>query len=134
MMKYLLAALLISSVAAADKLRETEWSQILATNEIGGETEAKLPDSTRVDILTDRIAYEVEWASKWKEAIGQALYYSASTNRQPGILLLSSGSAKDKVSYLRLMTVATKYNITVLVVKIDKKNNYEIVTETRAGF
>lgn len=42
----------------------------------------------RVDILTGQYAIEVERAEKWKNAIGQALWYGLQTNRKAGIVLL----------------------------------------------
>lgn len=44
--------------------------------------------SGRVDLVTAERAYEVERAPKWKNAIGQALWYGLQTNRKPGIILL----------------------------------------------
>lgn len=54
----------------------------------GGQIEHVLPDRTRVDCLTDTHAIEVDFAPKWAEAIGQALYYAAATGKRPGVLLL----------------------------------------------
>lgn len=42
----------------------------------------------RVDILTDELAIEVDWAPKWKESIGQALWYGLQTGKQAGIILI----------------------------------------------
>ena len=44
--------------------------------------------SGRVDVLTDEYAIEIDFANKWKESIGQALWYSLQTNRKPGIILI----------------------------------------------
>src|SRR5688572_5013023 len=45
--------------------------------------EAMLPDSTRVDVLMDKYAIEINLAEKWAECIGQALYHSHMTARKP---------------------------------------------------
>lgn len=50
--------------------------------------EVVLQNGTRVDCLTDRLAIEVDWTHKWAEAIGQAMLYSASTQKLPGIILV----------------------------------------------
>ena len=105
---------------AQEKIDERGWSEIINKTEFAGETEYFLPDNMRADIVTETHAYEVEWASKWKESIGQALYYAIHTERKPGVILLCNSSAKDKVSYLRLMTVASKYQISVMVVNTEK--------------
>ena len=54
----------------------------------GGLTEVVLSDRTRVDCLTREYAVEVDFAVKWAEAVGQALFYGAMTGRKPGILLI----------------------------------------------
>ena len=53
----------------------------------GYRVEAQLWDRTRVDLLGD-YAVEVDWAPKWAEGIGQALYYSLVTGKPPGVVLL----------------------------------------------
>ena len=54
---------------------EPAWSKWLA-HEWGGVPEHRTFDGSRVDILTETHAWEVEWIKKWPEAIGQALYLS----------------------------------------------------------
>ena len=70
---------------AKDEVKEAKY---LCEHKYGGVTESVLPDRTRVDILTKTHAYEVDWASKWAEGIGQALYYSSQTGKRPGVILL----------------------------------------------
>lgn len=65
---------------------------------LNGMPEYLLPDKARVDILTQTEAIEVDWAHKWAEGIGQALYYGAMTKRTPVVLLLMS--AADEERYL----------------------------------
>lgn len=81
--------------------RETVWSAYLA-QQVDGEAEYRLPDASRIDILTEQIAYEVEWCDKWEQSIGQAVFYSASTHRRPGVWLLKRGPADDE-DYLRCL-------------------------------
>lgn len=54
----------------------------------GMEQEVVLPNGTRVDCLTSRLAIEVDWTHKWAEAIGQSMLYSAATEKLPGIILV----------------------------------------------
>ena len=61
--------------------------------------ERQLWDRSRVDILTDRLAIEVDWAYKWAEAIGQSAWYSFNFRRQQGICLLS-GDLKDDARHI----------------------------------
>lgn len=54
---------------------------------IGGDREVQVQGG-RADLVTDEYAFEIEWAPKWKEAIGQALWYALNTNKKPGIILI----------------------------------------------
>ncbi|THH36412.1 hypothetical protein [Neolewinella litorea] len=65
---------------------ESDYTRALARS-LGGRTEVSVT-SGRVDILTDVHAIEVDWAPKWKESIGQALWYGLQTNRRAGIILI----------------------------------------------
>lgn len=119
MIKILISLLLTIPASGA---RETEWSKFLSESSeykhLNGSPEYTLFDKSRVDILTKTHAIEVEWAPKWKEAIGQALFYAALTDQKPGIVLLCRKTPEDRISYLRLMTVAAKYDISVWTVEI----------------
>ena len=53
-----------------------------------GYIEYMLPDRTRVDCLTDEYAIEYDWAKKWAESIGQALYYSKMTGKKPAVAII----------------------------------------------
>lgn len=68
-------------------LHERDYQEAWCARE-KGEAEYVLPDRTRVDCLTDEYAVEVDFAGKWAEAVGQALFYSKMTARRPGILLI----------------------------------------------
>jgi hypothetical protein len=77
-----------------------------------GKTQVTLDDQSRVDIVTDTFAIEVEFAERWSEGIGQSLYYAEKLHKKAGVLLIIEGIKDDK--YIkRLMTVALKYDITV---------------------
>ena len=67
---------------------------------IGGEREVSVT-SGRVDLVHAEHAYEVEWASKWKESIGQSLWYAQQLNKKPGIILLMK-SKEDYKYFLQL--------------------------------
>lgn len=57
--------------------------------------EYKLSDKTRVDCLTDKLAVEVDFAPKWAECIGQALYYGKMTGKRPACVLIMERGEKD---------------------------------------
>ena len=78
-----------------------------------GKTEVVLPDKARVDCVTDTHAIEFDFAKKWGESIGQALYYSLVLNKQPGIVLILEKKSADARYLARGKKVAKLYNITV---------------------
>lgn len=53
-----------------------------------GIIEYQLSDRTRVDCLTDEYAIEYDWAKKWAESIGQAMYYSKMTGKKPAVAII----------------------------------------------
>ena len=73
------------SWSVASEMTESDYRNVLCK---GMEQERRLPNGTRVDCLTDRLAIEIDWTDKWAEAIGQALLYSASTGKQPAVILI----------------------------------------------
>lgn len=80
-----------------------------------GESEYVLPDRTRIDCLTDDYAMEYDFAKKWAESIGQALYYAKVTGKKPAVTLIIR---KDKdLRYLdRFMTASEGLGITLFLV------------------
>lgn len=79
----------------------------------GGKQEVVLPDQARVDCVTSTHAIEFDFADKWGESIGQSLYYGASLNKKPGVVLIMENGVKDKKYLDRLNLVAKQHNITV---------------------
>ena len=79
---------------------EPVWSRWLA-QEWGGVAEFRTVDGSRVDVLTDIHAFEVEWAKKWKEAPGQALFYGVMTGRIPAVCLLIRRKPSEKLYLMR---------------------------------
>ena len=65
-----------------------------------GIPEYKLPDATRVDCLTTDLAVEFDFADKWAECVGQAIYYGKMTNRQGACVLIMENGEKD-IKYLK---------------------------------
>lgn len=86
--------------------------------------ERRLWDNTRIDILTQNFAIEVDWVHKWAEAIGQSLYYSAISYKKPGICLLCpniSNRTHDDFNYIyRCNIVAIKHDISVWLIDTNK--------------
>ena len=78
---------------------------------MNGQTEVVLDDKARVDCLTDQYAVEVDFAPKWAEGIGQALFYGVKTGKQPGVLLILEHKSDERF-LKRLNLTAEKYGIT----------------------
>lgn len=85
---------------------------------LGYQDEVLMPDRSRCDLLSDTHAIEVEWASKWKEAPGQATLYAIWTGKQPAIYLLVKNWQHDRVSILRCRLVCERLGIKLVFVKV----------------
>ena len=98
---------------------EVEECQRLAPK-YEGVTEAMQWDSSRVDILNDEYAIEVDWSEHWAEAIGQSLYYSILTGKKPGIILLIKDKKKETKHIYRCQTVCAKHNIRLFLEEVEQ--------------
>ena len=96
---------------------ELYWSRriaaLLATLDIVvyQEREHRLWDGTRVDLLTAQWAFEIDWAPKFAEAVGQCQWYRLNTARKPGIILLVEDPAKDAKYIYRCRAICVALNI-----------------------
>lgn len=99
------------------KLFEADYQNAWAKTH-GGKTEVRMADGTRCDVVTATHAVEVEWANKWAEGIGQALWYSFQTNKKAGlVLILRSDKDQKHVLRVRSLIAAKKLEIDVWVMK-----------------
>lgn len=105
-----LILLVISTVlpVSAKRLYPEKTYQARWCKARGGIMEYKLNDQTRVDCLLPTMAVEFDFANKWAECIGQALYYGQKTNRTPACVLIMEDPEKD-LKYLRRLRY-TVYN------------------------
>lgn len=90
-----LVALALLVAARASPAAESDYRDAWCSAN-AGKPELVLDDRTRVDCVTATHAVEVEFAPKWAEAVGQALYYSAKTGKRPGILLILKEPAERR--------------------------------------
>jgi len=78
----------ISALPDADHLRtEAQWRTHICSAR-GWDEEVQTDSGAYVDCVGSGVAWEVDWSSKWAEAIGQSLLYSAELRMRPGIILL----------------------------------------------
>ena len=74
-----------------------------------------LPDKARVDCLLDDLAVEVDFAPKWAECIGQAMYYAKMTNKIPACLLILE--KESDVKYLQRLEYAVDKPFRIFTIK-----------------
>lgn len=94
-----------------------------------GSMEVILPDKARVDCVTATHAIEFDFAPKWAESIGQALYYGEVLQKQPGIVLIIENLEKDQKYINRVRTVAVKNGITLWLMYPEDMKNTDFVTK-----
>lgn len=73
--------------------------------------EYKLADKARVDCLTDTMAVEFDFANKWAECIGQAIYYGRQTRKQPACVLIMENGEEDLKYLYRLRRAAYRKGV-----------------------
>lgn len=93
-----------AQVEAKKRLNHEKYYQAIHCELLEGEKEHRLPDKTRVDCLTDTMAIEHDFANKWAESVGQAVYYGKMTKRRPGIALIMEDPDKDAKFLKRLLS------------------------------
>ena len=85
-----------------------------------GSTEVILSDRARVDCVTATHAIEFDFAPKWAESIGQALYYGYVLNKMPGIVLIIENEEKDQRYINRVKAIARNHGITIWTMSPDE--------------
>ncbi|RYD24373.1 MAG: hypothetical protein EOP88_00580 [Verrucomicrobiaceae bacterium] len=112
-MKMVLLLSLALPVSAGPSHPE-RWYQERVAASLEGKMEVPVANG-RVDVLTASHAIEVEFASKWKQSIGQALWYSLQTGKTAGVVLIIEKQERDAPHAIRLESViaAQKLPITV---------------------
>lgn len=94
---------------ASHQYLEKQYQQYWCSKQ-GGQTEYVLDDGTRVDCLLPNMAVEFDFAPKWAECIGQALYYGKKTNRNPVCMLIMEDPIKDE-KYLNRLKYTVSDNV-----------------------
>ena len=109
--------ILLNGISEAKHLNKEAYYQQKWCRAKGGITEYKLDDNTRVDCLLKDKAVEFDFASKWAECTGQALYYGIKTNRKGACALIMENGTSDLKYLKRLNTTAQKAGIEVIEIK-----------------
>lgn len=124
-----LAAVLLAgcSPAYAGHQHLESWYADALAAETGAKTEARMRDGTRCDVLTATHAIEVEFASKWCEAVGQSLNYASQTGKPGGIaLILESGSDARFLQRLRALIAWHDLPLVVVVLRPINKDGLQL--------
>lgn len=111
-------ALFLAAIASPSLAAETESDyRDRLCGGAGMQMEMAMPNGTRADCMTDRLAIEVDWAHKWAEAIGQSMNYAASTGKLPAAILICRRGAEAKCLNWSLLTseTATYWNLPLTV-------------------
>lgn len=108
---FLFAFLVLSARATEHPER---WYQEKIAAELKGKMEVRVADG-RVDVVTETHAIEVEFSSKWKQAIGQALWYALQTGKAAGIVLVLEDEKRDTPDAVRLGSVIAEHKLPVKV-------------------
>lgn len=85
----------------------------------GGILEYKNDDATRVDCLTNTHAIEFDFANKWAEAVGQALYYQYKTGKRAKVVLILEHPQSQMMYYNRVKALSKIHNFDVEYVTTD---------------
>ncbi len=78
-------------------------------------------DGVRADCVTANYAIEVEFAPKWKDAVGQSLLYGLLLKKQPGIALIMEEESDDAKNYDRLIDVIKRYKLPIKIWALQPK-------------
>lgn len=89
-----------------------------------GIMEYRNDDKTRIDCLTKTHAVEFDFAKKWAESVGQALYYSAVTGKRAKVVLIIN-QPREMMYLKRVEKLAKIYDfdfeyVTNEILKLDK--------------
>lgn len=107
-----LALLLLSTGADAAHVHLEKDYQAVWCSQHNGQLEYRLDDLSRVDCLTDEYAIEFDFAPKWAESVGQALYYAVKSGRTAGVVLIIEKDA-DRKHLPKIRVLAEKYGIRI---------------------
>lgn len=101
--------LFLATTSFAQKASERSYAERIA-EKMGGRLEVGV-QSGRVDILNETHAIEVEFARKWKNSIGQALWYGLQTGKIPGIVLVLENHRKDYKYTVQLQSTLAAFGL-----------------------
>ncbi|WP_309386083.1 hypothetical protein [Cerasicoccus frondis] len=104
--------LLLTVSLHAKRDNPESWYVDLVQMSLGGDQNVRMSNGTYCDLLTADCAWEVDFADKWAESIGQSLNYSTQSGRPAGIILIME-SDKDQRFVDRLKSVIESHRLPI---------------------
>ena len=120
-----LILILVSGAAHAKRLHLEKEYRSVWCNAHNGVMEYTLSDKTRVDCLTDSYAVEFDFACKWAECLGQAIYYGRQTGKQAACVLIMENGEKDLKYLYRLRRSAYRKGVNVRTFTMKPEHLYK---------
>ena len=100
----------------------TNWSRYVESID---DVEVRLSDGSRVDYLGPRDAIEIDWARKWAEGIGQAVFYAEMTDRRATLILLVRDWDRELKYVNRCLLAATDLDVRVVLEFVEPEENHD---------
>ena len=126
---FLTAVILAALATTAGEREETER---LATK-YQAQTEVRMRDGTRADLANAVQVWEIDYAAKWAEAIGQALHYRDQSHKRGGIIILLRDPAKDWRGLVRAAYAAGRYGLDFDVEEVEDEADTTDAGDLRSG-
>lgn len=111
-LRSVIALFMIALPCSAGTLRPESWYSDRVAEALGGCREVVVPRG-RADVVTETHAIEVEFAAKWKNSIGQALWYGFQLNKSAGIVLIMEDPVKDAPSAIALASLIQHHQLPI---------------------
>ncbi len=115
---FIIILLFSTSSTYAKHLNQEKVYQKYWCDKYNGEIEYILDDNTRVDCLLPNLAVEFDFAPKWAECIGQAIYYGKKTKRTPACVLIMENNYNDN-RHLQRLHYAADNNLRIYTINPD---------------
>lgn len=108
----ILSLIMIPSICFAKRLHSEWWYTNKWCGPHGGKMKAVLNDGTKCDCMTADYVVEVEYANRWKNAIGKVLHYSLQTGKRSTIVLILE-RPRDQLYLDQLKTLIQYFSLPI---------------------
>lgn len=91
----------------------------------GLQAEVRLWDNSRADMLGQEEVFEVEWAAKWAEGVGQSSWYASATGKKPVLLLLVVDARREERHIYRAAAACASASVRLEVYPLSEAENVQ---------